>query len=374
MRILPPRRRKKPGAAGASEPGAARVSDARERKWRPLPIDAADTGPVAAEKLDARMLVLAAENIPHVFSPTTRELYVPAEDELRALEEIRAFERESERRTPLLPPPPVRDNVLGVLCFFLLLVVWHGLRFHWFAVSLPDPPFPADARLWPELFGLDKARVRDGGAWRLCVTALTLHADARHLFGNVGFGLLFFIPLCRRAGLGAGAAAAAGGGALGNMCAALAYGRLGPVSPGSGLSLGFSTALFSVLGVLCVLNAGDMIRARVFAAAYETDAAPTAGAVLRAGAVPLAAGLALLGFLGGGGEVRTDYAAHIFGFLCGPVVGFPLWLADARLRTASEKTRRRVDAGLCAAALLFVVGAWYGVLSGYYYLDTIKFS
>ncbi|MDR2124666.1 MAG: rhomboid family intramembrane serine protease [Desulfovibrio sp.] len=364
MRILPPRRRNKPGESGAPGQDAARASDTRERKWRPLTVEPAAAGPVAAETLDARMLVLAAKNIRHVLSPATRELYVPAEDEARALEEIRAFEREVERRIPLLPPPPARDNVLGVICFFLLLVVWHGLRFHWFAVSLPDPPFPADARLWPELFGLDKARVRGGGAWGLCVSALTLHADARHLFGNVGFGLLFFIPLCRRAGLGAGTAAAMVGGALGNASAALIYGRLGPVFPGAGLSLGFSTALFSALGVLCVLSAGDMIRVRSFAAAHETGGAPAAGAVLRTGALPLAAGLALLGFLGGGGEVRTDYAAHIFGFACGLGVGLPLLLVDARLRAASEKTRGRVDTGLCAAALLCVVGAWCSAVYG----------
>jgi membrane associated rhomboid family serine protease len=362
IKILPPRRRRRPGEAGAADSGAARAPETRERKWRPLTVEPDDAGPVTGDKLDARMLVLAAKNIRHVLSPTTRELYVPAEDEARALEEIRAYEREAERRIPLLPPPPARDNVLGVLCFFLLLVIWHGLRFHWFAVSLPDPPFPADARLWPELFGLDKARVRGGEAWELCVTALTLHADARHLFGNVGFGLLFFIPLCRRAGLGMGAAAAVAGGALGNACAASAYGRFGTPFPGSGLSLGFSTALFSALGVLCVLNAGDMVRARAFAAAHETGDSPTAGTVLRAGAAPLAAGLALLGFLGGGGEVRTDYAAHIFGFLCGLVVGLPLLPADARLRTASEKMFGRVDAGLCAAALLLVACAWYNLV------------
>jgi membrane associated rhomboid family serine protease len=347
-----------------SGPVEARAPDTRERKWRPLTVEPAEAGPVTAEKLDARMLVLAAGNIPHVFSPVTGDLYVPAGDEVRALAEIRAYEREAERRIPLLPPPPARENVLGVICLFLLLVIWHGLRFHWFVVLLPDPPFPVNPHSWPELFGLDKMRVRDGGAWGLCVTALTLHADARHLFGNVGFGLFFFIPLCRRAGLGAGAAAASAGGALGNACASLAYGHLGMPFPGSGLSLGFSTALFSALGVLCVLNAGDMVRARAFAAAYETGASPTAGAVLRAGAVPLAAGLALLGFLGGGGEVLTDYAAHIFGFVCGLAVGLPLLIADARLRMMSEKARDRVDAGLCAAALLFVVGAWYGALSG----------
>jgi membrane associated rhomboid family serine protease len=328
-----------------------------------LTLEQAGAESVAAEKLDARMLVLAAKNIPHVLSPTDRKLYVPAGDALFALEEIRAFERETERRVP--PPPlPARDNAPGVICLFLMLVVWHGMRFHWFAVALPDPPFPADPHLWPGLFGLDKLRARNGGMWQLCVTALTLHADARHLFGNVGFGLFFFIPLCRRAGLGAGAAAALVGGALGNAGAALVYGRIGTPFPGPEVSLGFSTALFSALGVLCVMNAGDMIRARIFAAAHETGNAPTAGAVLRAGAAPLAAGLALLGFLGGGGEIRTDYAAHIAGFVSGLAVGLPLQAADARLRFLSGRMRRRVDVGLCAAALLLPVCAWRSVLSG----------
>jgi membrane associated rhomboid family serine protease len=309
------------------------------------------------------MLVLAAKNIPHVLSPTDRELYVPAEDEAFALEEIRAFERETERRVPP-PSPPARDNAIGVVCLFALLVMWHGLRSHWFVFSLPDPPFPADPNAWPGLFGLDKLRARDFGEWRLCVTALTLHADARHLFGNVGFGLFFFIPLCRRAGLGAGLAAALAGGALGNACTALAYGRMGTPAPGAGLSLGFSTALFAALGVLCVQNAADMIRARSYVAARETGYAPGAGAIVRAGAAPLAAGLALLGFLGGGGEVHTDYTAHIFGFICGLGTGLPLQAAETRLRALPGKKRSAADAALGASALLLPAWAWYSVLSG----------
>lgn len=40
--------------------------------------------------------------------------------------------------------------------------------------------------------------------WYRCVTALTLHADSQHLFGNVLFGAPFLILLCRRVGLGLG--------------------------------------------------------------------------------------------------------------------------------------------------------------------------
>ncbi|MEI3479606.1 MAG: hypothetical protein V8Q84_11555 [Bilophila sp.] len=67
------------------------------------------------------------------------------------------------------------------------------------------------------------------------MTALALHADSQHLFGNMLFGAPFLILVCRRAGSPRPLPDAAGRGAR-RVCNAL-------YRPYGHVSLGFSTAL-----------------------------------------------------------------------------------------------------------------------------------
>lgn len=343
--------------------GGTRRDKRPPRYWRSLAPLLSPGGPVPERRLNGWLLVLEAKKIPHMFFPGGEYplLYVPPLHEGVAVHEILAFE--GERAAPVFAPP-ARENIAGVLFFLLLLVVWHGLRWDWFVPRLPSPPFPSVAEAWSGLFGLDVYRARSLHEWWRAVTALTLHADGQHLFSNVIFGLFFFIPLCRRAGLGLGVALAVTAGIFGNAGNALT--REAHV-----VSLGFSTALFGAVGSLCALNAADVVnhhlRFTVRRAFGGSSTAPDAGsglfpALVRRLGIPLAAGLALLGLLGGGGEVRTDYAAHIWGFCCGllcTLAALPLERAVFRLKAAKQTV---AQAALFLAVLAVLAGAWWYAL------------
>lgn len=298
-------------------------------------------------RLNDWLLVLAAKKIPHVFRPAegnSPRLYVPCLYEGVALHEIRAFER--ERPLPIFVPP-ARNNVGGVLLFLLLLAVWHGLRWGWFGIAAPSPPFPAQAGDWAGLFGLDVTRFRVFHEWWRAITALTLHADDNHLFSNMGFGLLFLIPLCRRAGIGLGMALAVLAGITGNVLNALT--REGQV-----VSIGFSTAVFGAVGALCALTAADIFGHHL----RHSGAGGIPPALVRRFLAPLAAGLALLGLLGGGGEARTDYAAHIWGFFSGIAVTTAALPLERKIFRLPPDRQVPVQAALLTGVLALLIGAW----------------
>ena len=306
---------------------------------------------VTEPRINGWLLVLAAKKIPHRLFPlgTASRLYVSPLYEGVALQEIFAFEQ--ERPTPLFVAPS-REHAGLILAFFLLLLLWHGLRFHWFSFTLPVPPFPAMPQGWPSSFGLDVFRVRGLGEWWRCITALTLHADTEHLLGNCVFGLFFFVPLCRRAGVGFGLFLAVLAGVLGNGMNAL-------IKDANVVSIGFSTALFGALGSLCALAAVDAVRfqaaqrGRGSAVTWRSLAPMVKRALFFTGA-----GLALLGFLGGGAEVRTDYAAHIWGFVAGLLIATLLYPLDIRLRRFSPRMENRLQAVLAALAVAIPVFGW----------------
>ena len=339
--------------------GAARQNRRPPRYWRSLAPLLSPGALVPERRLNDWLLVLEAKKIPHMFFPGGERplLYVPPLYEGVAVHEILAFE--GERPVPIFVPP-ARDNVAGVLFFLLLLVLWHGLRWDWFVTKLPSPPFPFAADAWGGFFGLDVYRARVLHEWWRTVTALTLHADGPHLFSNVAFGLFFFIPLCRRAGLGLGIALALAAGITGNVGNALT--REAHV-----ISLGFSTALFGAVGSLCALTAADVVGHYLRFAPRSFSGAPSAMPGAKTGlfltlarrlGIPLASGLALLGILGGGGEVRTDYAAHIWGFFCGllcTLAALPLERVIFRLEPAKQTA---AQATLFLSSLAVIVGAW----------------
>lgn len=331
----------KPLASGALQP-LKRVP----RYWRSITIALARGEDVAEQRLNGWLLVLAAKKIPHLFFPKGKRpvLYVPPLWEGVALHEICAFE--AERSIPIFIPP-ARSNVGGVLFFLFLLIFWHGMRWNWFAFAAPSPFFPATAAAWAADFGLDVYRTRSLHEWWRTVTALTMHADDAHLFSNIGFGLLFLIPLCRRAGLGLGLALTVAAGITGNACNAL-------FKAPNVLSIGFSTALFGAVGALCALTATDIAGHQRRFAHMRSAAAGLALPLARRLLLPLAAGMALLGILGGGGEAKTDYAAHIWGFCCGLAVTV-FWLPLERAVFALPLRRQAVAQGALFAGTLAVL-------------------
>ena len=235
-------------------------------------------------------LVLSACGIPHRLSQFAgREyLYVPPLLESAAMQELTDFD--AERKRPPAAPLPVHRGWKLAGYFLLPLLVWHGMRVGWWPAPEGLPP----PRLWLPAGALDSLLVRLHGEWYRAVTALTLHADAAHLCGNLAFGAIFLALLARAAGLGRALGLTVIGGVAGNCLAVLL--RRQPVE-----SIGFSTALFACIGALSGLMA-------------------LRGAGRREMLLPVAAGGALLAMLGTEGE-RTDYLAHIAGLCAGLVLG-----------------------------------------------------
>ena len=124
------------------------------------------------------------------------------------------------------------------------------------------------------------------------------------------------------------------------------------------LSIGFSTALFGAVGALCALNAADVFRHQSRYAHLNKNASGLVFALARKVLMPLAAGLALLGLLGGGGEARTDYSAHIWGFCCGIAATLALLPAEERLFALPRKTQAGIQAALYGGTLALVAAAW----------------
>src|SRR5207253_8132371 len=89
---------------------------------------------------------------------------------------------------------------------------------------------------WARVGAADAARVLHGEPWR-AVTALTLHADAAHLLGNVVSCAVFVTALARLVGVGVAGFAVLVAGTIGNLLAA-ALRRAGHTSVGA------STAIF----------------------------------------------------------------------------------------------------------------------------------
>ena len=209
---------------------------------------------------------------------------------------------------------------------------------HWgFLAHLPGlPDLPSEE--WSRLGSLDVFRVKTFGEWYRCVTALTLHADSQHLFGNVLFGAPFLILLCRRVGLGLGLFLILLAGSFGNALNAW-------YRPAGHISLGFSTALFGTVGVL-----SGFMALQGWGSRTQSD---TGKLSWRRGILLLAAGTGILAMLGTEGD-KTDYAAHLFGLLSGFIVGGTAsWISR---RTALPSPVINTLLGLSAAGL--VVLCW----------------
>ena len=239
-----------------------------------------------------RALVLAAVKIPYelIDDGLSCVLVVPAEHSPRAVKELRLYEEENPPRQPRSRKVVVYQDALpGVVGYVLIVcaIAWMaGYSFfgnNWFV----------DGRV-------DGSLIR-GGEWWRTITALTLHADVRHLLGNLVFGVFFGIFAGRLLGSGVAWLAVIVAAALGNTANTL-------LLESTHRSIGASTAVFATLGIL----AGYVWRGRLMA----QDRWPT-----RLG--PIVGGIALLMFTGTGDE-NTDIGAHLMGFVCGFAAGMVL--------------------------------------------------
>jgi rhomboid protease GluP len=278
-----------------------------------------------ARRLDSWILALKAQGIPALLQRVDGAvaLHVMATDVDAArveLDAIDAEEREARRVAAASTKEPFHSRLapIGGALFALLLVALYtvtgpsALRSEWFVAGASDA-----------------ARVLAGEWWRT-ITALTLHADSNHVFGNIAIGTIVVTMVMRRTGVGLGAALVVLAGALGNFVNAWGYAT-------HHSSIGFSTAVFGAIGILGGLTYIDAVR----------DRGTRRG---RPAWTAIAGAFALLAMLGA--SERSDMLAHLFGTVAGLAVGLAVAGADWRPRTWIGQTITGV------VTVGVVVGAW----------------
>jgi membrane associated rhomboid family serine protease len=182
----------------------------------------------------------------------------------------------------------------------------------------------------------DTEHILHGRPWE-AVTALTLHADGSHVFGNALAGAVFLTAVHGRLGAGVGTFAVLAAGAVGNVLNA-AWHVTGH------RSIGASTAVFAAVGVLA---ATQMVLNRVEKQGFFATWGPVVG------------GLALLGMLGA--SPSSDIRAHGFGFGAGVVAGL---LAALPLRRREVPFAGSTQLVFGVASVALVLGSWALAASG----------
>jgi membrane associated rhomboid family serine protease len=172
-------------------------------------------------------------------------------------------------------------------------------------------------------FGAAAWKILDGELYRV-VTALMLHADSVHLLGNMAGLAIFATAVCHFAGWGAGMLMVLLSGALGNLVNAVLH-------ESGHMSIGASTSVFGAIGIL---------------SGYQFLRRKNSRRQKAAAWLPLACGLALLGFLGSGAHV--DLAAHLFGFLVGIFIG----IGYAGSNIAIGSLGQKICLAVCLAIIL----------------------
>jgi rhomboid protease GluP len=275
------------------------------------------------EQLNTYSLVLCAAGITHrvQYSDSGRfDILVPPHALEFARHELAAYELDNEH---FAAPPENSDFAPSFramsVCVVAALVFVYMLSGNWQQQSAWFSKGAGDAM----------AILADNQLYRL-LTSLTLHADLVHLLGNcfIGGFLLHFYFFLTGNGLGL----------LILLFTAVSASYINClVNPYDHLFVGFSTAIFSVIGILCT-----------------SSFVGRPGKPLFHFFMPLMAGLSLLALLGSEG-VHTDLGAHLFGLLCGLIVGYavrlPLFL------TLRDSFPIQIIMGACS--ILLVVLSWF---------------
>lgn len=277
-------------------------------------------------------LALAARDLAYTIQRERDEwlLLVDPEAAPAAIAEIEIFEAE-ERRTQATAAartlPPLRMPVVSLFLVGLVMAI-----FFWIQIWMEGA-----SSAWTELGVASSSSILRQGEWWRTITALTLHAGGDHFAANLASGLLFGAFLSNHFGSGLGWLLIVLGGAAGNAVNAWIY------RDGSHFSIGASTAVFGALGLLV----GAELHAR-----WSHPGARSRWQLI----VPLGAGFALLAFLGSGGESaeRVDVLAHLWGFLCGVILG-----AIAAASRVGERRSLALQLPAGCTALLLLLVAWH---------------
>ena len=257
------------------------------------------------ELIDACSLVLSAKNIRHhIQQDSNGTIAIIASPQVveRARYQLRLYLEENRN----WPPPQVIVQHSSFPSLLPTIVLIGSLAF-FFMITGPWRP----GSVWFETGANDADAILDGGQWYRLITSLTLHADFSHLAGNCLIGAILVYFFLQINGVGFGLLAILISGSTGNLINILAHG-------GAHLSVGFSTAIFSIIVMLSMyqmIEQRQPFGIRLF--------------------VPFMAGAALLAMLGSSGE-RTDLGSHLFGLLSGLIIGLIIALRPVKqLRQSS---------------------------------------
>lgn len=241
------------------------------------------------QQLNVASLVLSAAGITHrihYIDQNNLEIYVATELTEKAKFELEEYQLENAN----WPPVETIDTYTPIFRAMSFIIV--GLLVYIYSQT---GDWTQDGFWFRQGAGNSKAILLGNEYFRL-ITALILHADLVHLMGNCllgGFVIHFFLGIT---GNGIGLLMILLTGATANYINVLAHG------PGHNF-VGFSTSIFSVIGMLCAI--------RFSGKTHKTSLQFI---------LPLMSGLALLAFLGSSGP-RTDLGGHFFGLLTGLVFG-----------------------------------------------------
>lgn len=237
-----------------------------------------------AAELQEMALVLAALGVDYWLRREGPEyvLLVPNSQAAYARRELDEYlEEQATWPPPERPVSPVHAELRDVVGFWVVLVTAFYCQ--------QNGVFGLD---WLEAGKAHAGQIVAGEWWRT-ITALTLHADGPHLFGNLLFGTLFGFLVSQEVGRGVGWLAALVAGAVGNGLNAW-------VQPAGHTSVGASTAVFAAIGMTVALQWRHHAGRRSLLQRWS----------------PVIIGLVFLGFLGTAGP-RTDVLAHVLGLISG---------------------------------------------------------
>lgn len=271
-------------------------------------------------------LMLSSVGISHNFNqePDNMVLSVATHDEQEAKVQIKAYLHENRNWPPKPATPP--DTYIPLLQPPTLLLIG-GLSL-FYSVTGPW----SDHSFWFTHGAGDAEAILLNYEYHRLVTALTLHADPVHLLGNCLFGGFLFHFFCRLTGNGLGLFSMILTATLANLINVVLHGS-------NHLFVGFSTAVFAIIGMLAMLNRKNRTGTR-----YPQ-------------VMPFMAGAALLAMIGSSGE-RTDLGAHLFGLCCGLAGGWVL--GRPSLLKLRESMLFQTSLFICSVATIII--AWKNAL------------
>ncbi len=286
------------------------------------------------EDIEDWSLVLTAVGIDQQIDRQAGILLTRKRDAIQAMKELQAF-REENRFWP--PPPSVVRPVVRTDNPPTLLMIGGLIIFYWLTGPWQN------ANPWFKAGAVNSSAILEQGEWWRLITALTLHADQMHLVGNCVIGGVVVHLLCKATGYGMGWLTLLLSAMTGNLFNII-------LRDTPHYSVGFSTAVFAAVGILCgrQLNNG-------------------ASTLVRQLVLPLGAGVGLLAMLGSEGE-RTDLGAHLFGLASGLLYGVLLQLTDLDMLGR----KRKFQLVLFILSLLLITLCWLLAIDGEYPVFSVE--